>query len=169
MLRSLLLLVGFVSFPLWASAEPPAPHSIIIISCRVDGGGADNTAVPGVHGTGDQGLTWHFTKGNELECRREEIPLTDSVPLKAPELEELHPNFSDLAQCSAVAMQYAPTYEHDHAGWGVMAVGCPVPIKVTQADGVHRESDPTISWHMPECPSAIGGMPITCKFDNSII
>ena len=164
MLRAALLLVGLTLYPVWATAAPPAPQSIVIIACKVD----DLTGQPGrqdpsVAIKGWKDLEWHFTNGNELECKREEVPLTDAVALMAPELKELHPDFSDFSQCSAVGMQYAPAYEKDHRGWGVMAIGCPVQITADGPDGK------VIGWHLPECPMAVGGLAITCRFDPSLI
>jgi hypothetical protein len=162
-MNALLLLIGFSLTTMATAAPPPPPQNIVVIACRVDTRGTDETAMLGVRGTGDQGMTWHFDKGNQLECKREEVALIDSVPLVAPEVPELHPNFADLAQCSAVSLQYAPTYEKAHQGWGVMAIGCPVKVTSGGPDG------PVIAWHLPECPMEIGGLTITCKFDNSLI
>ena len=152
--------LGDTVYPLWATAESPSPpQSIVVISCRVD----DLTGRQDSNVKGWRDLEWHFTNGNELECKREEIPLTDAAALMAPEIRELHPDFSDFSQCSTVAMQYAPKYEKDHSGWGVMAIGCPVQITSNGPNG------PIIGWHMPECPRTVGGLAIVCRFDPSQI
>lgn len=157
-MKSLLLLVGISLFPLWATAaSPPPPQTVVIVGCRVD----DLTGQPGrqdptlsAHGWRD--LEWHYDRGNEIECKREEVPLTDSVTLVAPEANELHPDFSSYAQCSAVAMQYTPTWERANPGWAVAAVGC--PTKVVNEQGV------VVGWHLPECPSWL-----KCRYSGSEI
>src|SRR5262245_4714554 len=104
--RALLFLVGLGSLPIMAEAAPPPPQTVVVISCRVD----DLTGLPGRQdptfaAKGWRDLEWHFDAGNELECKREEVPLQDGVALMSPEVKELHPDFSDYAQCAAVAMQ----------------------------------------------------------------
>ncbi len=163
MLRLLLAAFIGLSLPILAMAAPPPPQTIVVIACRTD----DFTGQPGrqdpdLAAKGWRDLEWHFDKGNELECKREVIPLEDSVALVSPETPALHPNFANLAQCAAVAMQYSPTYEKAHQGWAVMAVGC--PRKITNGpDG------PIIGWTLSDCPMEIGGLPIKCKFDDSLI
>ncbi len=165
MLRLLLAAFIILSLPiLIATAAPPPPQTIVVIACRTD----DFTGQPGrqdpdLAAKGWMDLEWHFTSpGNELECKREVVPLEDSVALVSPETPALHPNFAALAQCAAVAMQYSPTYERTHKGWAVMAIGCPTKI----TNGPDGE---IIGWKLPDCPSQVGGLPIKCKFDDSLI
>lgn len=162
MFKALLLLAGLYSIPVMATAKPPEPpQTIVIIACRVDDlTGQEGRQDPDLAAKGWRDLEWHLDAGGELECKREVVPLTDAVTLMAPEVNELKPDFSDLAQCAAVGMQYAPAYEKANKGWGVMAVGCPVRI---ETDGV------LTGWKLPDCPSEIGGMPIKCRFDGSLI
>lgn len=160
-MKAWLLLAGLFSLPIMAEAVPLPPQSIVVIACRVD----DLTGQPGrqdpnLAARGWRDLEWHFDRGNQLECKREIVDLQDGVSLVSPETPELRPNFSSFAQCAAVGMQYAQQYQVAHGGWGVMAVGCPVRI---ETDGI------LTGWKLPDCPREIGGLPITCKFDGSLI
>lgn len=162
-MKALLLLAGLFSLPIMAeAAPPPPPTSIVVIACRVDDlTGQPGRQDPGFAARGWRDLEWHFTQpGNELECKREQIELTDAVTLMAPEVNDLKPNFSDFAQCAAVAMQYGPQYDKTHPGWATLAVGCPVRI---ETDGI------LTGWKLPDCPREIAGLPITCRFDGSLI
>lgn len=157
-MKSLLLLMGLATYPLLAAADsPPPPQTIVVVGCKVD----DLTGQPGrqdpdLAARGWRDLEWHYDRGNELECKREEIPLTDSVAMVAPEVNQLHPDFSSYAQCAAVAMQYSPTWERANQGWAVAAVGCPTKIV--------NDSGTVIGWHLPECPSWL-----KCRFSGSEI
>ncbi len=158
-----LVWLGILVVSAHAGSPPAPPQTIVVIACRVDDlTGQSGRQDPDLAAKDWRDLEWHLDKGNELECKREVIPLEDSVALVAPETPALHPDFSSFAQCAAVAMQYAPTYEKANKGWAVMAVGC--PTKITNGpDG------PIIGWKLPECPFAVNGMPIICRFDGSLI
>jgi hypothetical protein len=164
-MKALLLLVGLLYFPVMAEAgPPPPPQTVIIVSCRVD----DLTGQPGrqdpaLAARGWMDLEWHFDKGNELECKREELPLTDSVALMSPEVQELKPNFSAWAQCAAVAMQVGPAYEKAHKGWAVAAVGCPSPM-MDDNGTPSTADDRVVGWTLPSCPSWL-----KCRYDGSLI
>jgi len=163
-IKELLLLIGLLTYPIMAEAVPIPPTTIVIIGCRVD----DFTGQPGRHdpnlaAKGWKDLEWHVTDGLELECKREEIPLEDQVAMIAPPgTLPLDPNFSDFAQCAAVAMSFSPKWEEANKGWAVMAVGCPTKI-------TNGKDGPVIGYKMPDCPHSINGMDVTCKFDQSVI
>lgn len=156
MLRYILALMLVATAGAALAAPVPPPQSIVVISCRVDDlTGQAGRQDPELAARGWRDLEWHYS-GGEIDCKREEIALTDSVTLVAPETPELHPNFGDYAQCAAVAMQVTPNYERANHGWAVMAVGCPTKIVNDQGE--------IVGWHMPECPSWV-----RCRFSGNEI
>ena len=156
--RALLFLVGLGSLPIMAEAAPPAPQTVVVITCRVD----DHTGEPGrqdpaLAARGWKDLEWHFDKGLELECRRDVVPLEDAVAAADPTVAPLVSDFSKPMQCGRAGAMFATNVRE---GWAVMAIGCPVRI---ETDGV------LTGWKLPDCPSEIGGLPIKCRFDGSLI
>jgi hypothetical protein len=156
----LIFSIGLISFV--QSAEgPPAPQTLVVIGCRVD----DLTGQPGrqdpdLAAKDWRDLEWHFNDENQLECKREVIPLQDFVASLHPTVKPLTTDFSNHAACGHVGGMYAPTWNATHKGWAVIAVGCPVRI---ETDGK------LTGWKLPDCPSSIGGKTIKCKFDESLI
>ena len=166
MIRALLVAFGLISLPVWATAEPQAPQALVIIACRTD----DLTNVPGrsvdqnAIATGHRDIEFHV-QGGELECKRELTPLEDAVAATHPEVRALLSNFGDWTQCSRASAMFSPDWERLHPGWSVMTTGCPTRMV--------NDVGQTVGWHMPECPSEIivdgSPVPITCKFDDSMI
>lgn len=189
---SFLALVLLASTAHAASPSPPieAPHSIVLVACRVD----DLTGQRGRHGVDEDGtyhpemaaLNWrdyelHADKGGDFECKRELLDNLEDATQFAPnaprDIVPLHPDFADTAQCGNVGAVMAEQYNASHKGWAVVAVGCPVRIGI-DADGDGKpDIGPdgqyiTKGWKLPDCPSHLPGhddMPMHCKFDASQI
>lgn len=137
-------------------AAPPPPTSLVIIACRVDDvAGQARRIDPSFAPAGLRDLEWHL-EGNELQCKREVLPLQDAVTMHYLQAKPLSSNFAELGQCARAAMEVSPRWNNDHRNWAVLKVGCPVPI--VNGDGK------IVGWKLPECPNSI-----RCKFDESVI
>jgi hypothetical protein len=173
---ALLLSAPFVVHSAEATVgKKKAPTTIVIIGCRVDDlTGKEGRQDPTLAAKNWRDLEWHFDKGNELECKREVVPLEDASLYAGDKIMPLDPDFSDHMQCTRVGMMYGPKWEAANKGWAVMAAGCPTPIaQDANADGepdLDENGEPIIlEYKLPECPRVIGSLTIKCRFDGSYI
>lgn len=157
-----------------ARAEEASRTTLIVVACRVD----DLTGQPGRHdptlaARGWRDLELHL-EGGELQCKRERLDLEDGTPYSptAPgDLIPLDANFAIAAQCARAAMMIAPDWEAKNKGWGVVAVGCPVPIMSDNGTPEDSNDDYQIGLKAVECPATFPGtdFPMRCRFDGSVI
>jgi hypothetical protein len=157
-----------------AKADVPAPHSIVIVACKV----VDMTGQPGRHGVDDTGnyeeaaardwrdLELFINSNQEYECKRHQLDLVDGAlfgDMAPKDLIELTPDFSDWGFCAHVGMMQAADYNRENPGWGVVAVGCPTRIV--------NETGATVGWQMPSCPTYLPGTEnrMRCDFTDSVI
>jgi hypothetical protein len=164
-----------------AADSPAAPTAIVIVSCRVTDWTdkrplPDN--VPEV-ARGWRDLELFVNSNQEYECRRDVLHLEDGAyfgPDAPDELINLIPNFGDPSQCARVGMMQVPTWNEQHPGYGVVAVGCPVPIVADEdADGQPDMDEhgkyKVLDWRLPGCPTFLPGTQnrMKCSFTESEI
>jgi hypothetical protein len=179
MMKSLIagLALAFAISSACLAADVPAPHSIVIVSCRT----LDMTGMAGRHGVDEDGnyheemsaKDWRdldlYINPNtqQYECKRQQLDLEDAslFGANAPEdLITLTPDFSDWTFCARVGVMQAGDFNNTHPGWGVVAVGCPTRI-------VSNETGATVGWQMPSCPTFLPGTQnrMRCDFTDSVI
>ena len=106
-------------------------------------------------------------ENSELECKRDIVDLLDTEEIKGAPL--LGADFSRHIQCVMASMSYAPKWAAAHPGWWPIGIGCPNPMLDDGGTPSDYSDDRIIGYKMPECPSEINGLIVTCKFDESAI
>lgn len=163
--------------PVTETKQPPQapPTSVVIVACRVDDWTGKRPLPPNIFPARDwKDLELHVENG-ELQCKREVLNLEDATlysPKALMDMLPLHPDFSEWTQCARVGVVQAAEYNKTHPGWGVVGVGCPVPIMDDNGTPEDFLDDRIIGFKLPECPSHLPGhddAPMKCRFDASII